>query len=113
MGAGRWSRWGRGSCEGYSLEFGFLLRFDIRPGPRSGGIRPNYWNASSRAGPLGVFPTFEAAAEACEAQARCVIDAAIAAGAAPGDMVLVLDHWNAFQALPKKLRAHARGARRR
>ena len=70
MGSGRWSRWGCGSCEGHSLEFGFAYRFDIRPGPSSDNLQPDFWWASSRADPLGEFPTFEAAAQACEDEAR-------------------------------------------
>jgi hypothetical protein len=70
MGSGRWSRWGRGSCEGHTLEFGFAYRFDIRPGPRSDCIHPDFWRASSRAGPMGEFTTFEAAAQACGRSTR-------------------------------------------
>ena len=29
MGYGKWSRWGRGSCEGYSLQIGDALRGQI------------------------------------------------------------------------------------
>lgn len=112
MGAGRWSRWGRGSCEGHSLEFGFLFRFDISPGPRSNGIHPDHWRASATSGPLGEFPTFEAAAQACEAEARRLIDAATAREGRRGDMVLVLDHWTHYLALPHRLRSRKTGARR-
>jgi hypothetical protein len=112
MGAGRWSRWGRGSCEGYNLELGFLFRFDMSPGPRSDGIHPDYWRASAKSGPLGEFPTFEAAAEACEAEARRLIEKASARERSRGDMILVLDHWRHYLALPHRLRSRKTSARR-
>ena len=112
MGAGRWSRWGRGSCEGHSLEFGFLFRFDISPGPRSDGLRPDHWRASAKSGSLGVFATFEAAAEACETEARRLIEEAVTRHGAKGDMVLVLDHWNYYLALPHRFRSRKTSARR-
>lgn len=113
MGAGRWSRWGRGSCEGHSLEFGFLFRFDIGPGPRTNGSQPDYWTAHARAGPLGAFPTFEAAAQACEAEARRLIEEAAANGDANSDLVLVLDHWRQYLDRPNRLRSRKTSARRR
>lgn len=112
VGAGRWSRWGRGSCEGHSLEFGFLYRFDISPGPRSDGIHPDQWRASARSGSLGEFPTFEAAAKACEEEARRLIEAAEAREGKAGDMILVLDHWRHYLALPHRLRSRKTGSRR-
>jgi hypothetical protein len=112
MGAGRWSRWGRGSCEGHSLEFGFLFRYDISPRPRSNGFHPDHWRASARSGSLGEFPTFEAAAEACEAEARRLIEEAVARDGAKGDMVLVLDHWNQYLALPHRFRSRRNSSRR-
>jgi hypothetical protein len=110
--AGRWSRWGRGSCENYSLEFGFLLRFDISPGPREGSAPPTSWRAYAPKKSLGDYPTFEAASKACEAEAKALIDVAIESNGASRDMTLVLDHWRAFQALTHKHRAR-RSPRRR
>lgn len=112
VGAGRWSRWGRGSCEGHSLEFGFLYRFDISPGPRSDGIHPDHWRASARSGSLGEFATFEAAAMACEAEAQRLIEEQLAREGAGGEMILVLDHWRYYLALPHRLRSRRSGARR-
>lgn len=112
MGAGRWSRWGRGSCEGHSLEFGFLYRFDISPGPRSDGLHPDHWRASARSGSLGEFATLEAAAEACETEVRRLIEETLARDGTGGDMVLVLDHWKHYLALPHRLRSRKSGARR-
>jgi hypothetical protein len=113
MGSGRWSRWGRGSCEGHSLEFGFAYRFDIRPGPRSDGIHPDFWWASSRAGSLGEFPTFEAAAQACEDEARRLIGPVVERGDVDRDLILVIDHWKMYLALPHRLRSRKTPSRRR
>lgn len=113
MGSGRWSRWGRGSCEGHSLEFGFAYRFDIRPGPSSDGIRPDFWWASSRAGSLGEFTTFEAAAQACEDEARRLIEPVLERGDINRDMILVVDHWRMYLALPRRLKSRSTSARRR
>lgn len=46
MGQGRWSRWGRGSCEGYTLEFGSLFRADIVRGQESGATGAAQFAAS-------------------------------------------------------------------
>lgn len=113
MGAGRWSRWGRGSCEGHSLEFGFAYRFDIRPGPKSDGLHPDFWWASSRAGSLGEFPTFEAAAQACEDEARRLMEPLLVADRIATDMTLVVDHWKMYLALPHRLRSRKTPSRRR
>ncbi|MFN3463292.1 MAG: hypothetical protein ACK4X1_04375 [Terricaulis sp.] len=112
MGAGRWSRWGRGSCEGHSLAFGFLYRFDISPGPRGDGVYPSHWRASSRSRSLGEFPTFEAAAQACEAEAQKLIEDAVQQNGERGDMVLILDHWRQYLALPHRFRSRRTSARR-
>lgn len=112
MGAGRWSRWRRGSCEGHSLEFGFLFRFDISPGPRSNGIHPDHWRASARSGSLGQFLTLEAAAQACESEARRLVEEATAREGARGDMILALDHWKQYLALPHRFRSRKTAVRR-
>lgn len=113
MGAGCWSRWGRGSCEGHALEFGFSVRLDIKPGSRSNGVTPDFWSASSREGSLGDFPSFEAAAMACEIEAKRSIEAAIARGDTGIDMTLVVDHWKMYLALPHRLRSRKSSSRRR
>lgn len=113
MGRGRWSRWGRGSCEGHSLEFGFSLRFDIRPGRRTDGVNPDFWLATSRAGPLGEFQTFEAAAQACEDQARRHIEPILAHNDSDPDLILMIDHWKMYLALPHRLRSRKTSSRRR
>lgn len=112
MGAGRWSRWGVPPNEGYALEFGFSYRFDIRPGSRK-GVYPETWFAHARNQCLGEFPTFEAAAEACEAEARQLIEAAGENAESNRDMMLVLDHWKMYLERPHRLRPLKQSRRRR
>jgi hypothetical protein len=57
MGQGRWSKWSVGGDERHTLEFGFAYRFDVRAGPKSKALHPDFWYASARAGSLGEFPT--------------------------------------------------------
>ena len=111
MGRGRWSRWGVQPHDCCTLELGFY-RFDIKPGPRVGAYAGE-WRATSHTRSLGGFPSFEAAAEACEAEARQLVEAAIARGETSGDMVLVLDHWKQYLALPRRLRSRRSSGRRR
>lgn len=113
MGSGRWSRWGRGSCEGHSLEFGFAYRFDIKPGPSSDNFKPDLWYASARSGSLGEFPTFEAAAQACEDEARKLIEPLLLQEPIPSDAILTVDHWKMYLALPHRLRSRKTPSRRR
>jgi hypothetical protein len=61
LGQARWSKWSHGGDECHAIEFGRKFRLDIRGGPKSNGIVPDFWYASSRDGSLGEFPTFEAA----------------------------------------------------
>jgi hypothetical protein len=60
MGYGTWTRWGRGSCEGYSLQIGDALRGQI-----SRGI-DDRWAASLTNMDLGKHATKEAAQAAVE-----------------------------------------------
>ena len=105
MGQGRWSKWSVGGDECHAIEFGFTYRFDIRGGPKSNGHQPDFWYASSRDGSLGEFPTFEAAAQACEDEARRLIEAAIERGDASYDMKLIGEQWALYLTLPHRLRS--------
>jgi hypothetical protein len=103
MGQGRWSKWSVGGEERHTLEFGFAYRFDVRAGPRSNGLHPDFWYASARAGSLGEFPTFGAAAQACEDEARRLIEEALQRGDASYDMKLIGEQWTLYLALPGTL----------
>lgn len=105
MGQGRWSKWSVGGEERHTLEFGFAYRFDIRAGPKSNRLHPDFWYASARAGSLGEFPTFEAAAQACEDEARNLIEAALGRGDQSYDMTLITEQWTLYSTLPYRLRS--------
>jgi hypothetical protein len=105
MGQGRWSKRCVGNDESHSLEFGFQYRFDIRAGPKSDGLRPDFWRASSRTGSLGEFPSFEAAAKACEDEARRSIEPALIGGEAAFDTRLIKEQWQTYLALPRRFRS--------
>jgi hypothetical protein len=60
MGKGKWSRWGRNGCEGWSLDVGYALRGQVaRNHDRS-------WRASLNATELGEWKTREEAVQAVE-----------------------------------------------
>lgn len=79
MGDGVWTRFGRGSCEGYGLELGSLMRFTALHTPQTAS-NPNPWTASLNEYDLGKFETFDAAVAKVDHEAR------IAMGVA-------LEHW--------------------
>lgn len=112
MGNGRWSRWGRGSCEGHTLEFGFDYRFDIRPGPTSDGFKPDFWYASARSGSLGQYPTFELAAQACEDEARKLIEPRIIGAELSYDAGRLKEQWERYLSLRHRLRSRRTSSRR-
>jgi hypothetical protein len=105
MGQGRWSKWNVGGEERHTLEFGFTYRLDVRAGPKSNGLQPDFWYASSRTGTLGEFPTFEAAAQACEDEARRLIEAALESAEPRYDAKLIGEQWAFYLALPHRLRS--------
>ena len=53
MGRGQQSRWGRGSCEGWSLEIGMAFHGSVVRRDRSG--EPPTWIASINSTALGEF----------------------------------------------------------
>lgn len=105
MGQGRWSKWSNGADECHAIEFGFTYRFDIRGGPKTNCIYPDFWWATGRDGPLGEFPTFAAAAQACEDEARRLIEAALASDNSGYDAKLVAEQWALYLAMPNRLRS--------
>jgi hypothetical protein len=105
MGRGRWSMRSVGGEERHTIEFGFKYRFDIRAGPKSNGITPDLWWASSRDGSLGEFPTLDAAMRACEDEARRLIEAKPEDGVVDFDANSIREQWSAYLAPPKRLRS--------
>jgi hypothetical protein len=93
MGKGKWTRWGRGSSEGYGLEIGWALRGQVR---RLDGR----WVASMNATDLQEWPTRE--------QAMAKVESEIAL-----QMKVILEDWPIWQrelaARAGKKSASARG----
>lgn len=88
MGYGKWTRWGQGSCEGYGLEIGDLIRLGVMATPDK-----TSWQASLNGTSLGRYDTFEAAVARCEDIAR-------------SSMKTAGEHWQAFlQQPPARRRA--------
>ena len=87
MGRGQWTRWGRGICEGWSLEIGMafcgsVVRRDTRGAPTT-------WSALINSTGLGEFPEREIAMRRVEE----LVEAS---------MVLVLHDWELYQAAKGK-----------
>jgi hypothetical protein len=53
MGRGQWTRWGRGMCEGWSLEIGTAFHGSVVR--RDSGGEPARWIASINSSALGEF----------------------------------------------------------
>src|SRR5439155_9932117 len=53
MGRGQWTRWGRGMCEGWSLEIGTAFHGSVVRQDRRG--EPSTWNVSINSTALGQF----------------------------------------------------------
>lgn len=105
VGQARWSKWSHGGDECHAIEFGWKFRFDIRGGRKTKGVFPDFWYASSRDGSLGEFSTFEAAAKACEDEARRLIEAALAKSDKSFDMSGVEEAWKKYLAHPNRLKS--------
>ena len=73
MGRGKWTRWGRGSCEGWSLDIGGLIASATR-NPVAEDLL-SLWVARVNVEPLGVFATREEAQARAEGELRLRIEA--------------------------------------
>ena len=83
MGRGQWTRWGRGMCEGWSLEIGMAFRGSVVR--RDIGGKPTTWIASINSTGLGEFLEREIAMRRVEELVE-------------SSMVLVLHDWDLYQA---------------
>ena len=83
MGRGQWTRWGRGMCEGWSLETGVAFRGSVIR--RDIGDKPTTWIASINSTGLGEFLEQEIAMRRVEEQVE-------------SSMGLVLHDWDLYQA---------------
>jgi hypothetical protein len=87
MGRGRWTRWGRGMCEGWSLEIGMAFRGSVVRRDRSGD--PPIWIASINSTGLGEFLEREIAMRRVEELGE-------------SSMVLVLYDWELYRATKER-----------
>ena len=79
---GQWSRWGRGHCEGYSLEIGNAFRGSVVRYDLVG--QPTAWDASINTTALGRYPDRDLAMRRVEQ-------------AIENDMGLVLHDWELYR----------------
>ena len=87
MGRGQWTRWGRGMCEGWSLEIGMAFHGSVVRQDGSG--QPTTWITSINSTALGEFVEREIAMHLVEE----LVEAS---------MVLVLHDWELYQAATGK-----------
>jgi hypothetical protein len=86
MGRGRWTRWGRRMCEGWSLEIGIAFHGSV---VRQGSGDPPNWIASINSTALGEFLEREIAMHRVEE----LVEAS---------MVLLLHDWELYRAAKAK-----------
>ena len=82
MGRGQWTRWGRGMCEGWSLEIGMAFHGSVVR--RETDCQPATWIASINSTALGEFRERETAMHRVEE----LVEAS---------MVLVLHDWELYR----------------
>ena len=87
MGRVRWTRWGRGMCEGWSLEIGMACRGSVVR--RDIGEKPTTWIASVNSTGLGEFLEREIAMRRVEELVE-------------SSMALALHDWELYQAAKGK-----------
>ena len=87
MGRGQWTRWGRGMCEGWSLEIGVAFRGSVVR--RDIGRERTTWIASVNSTGLGEFLEREMAMRRVEELAE-------------SSMMLALHDWELYQAAKGK-----------
>ena len=83
MGRGQWTRWGRGMCEGWSLEIGMAFHGSVVRRDRSGD--PPTWIAAINSTALGEFLEREIAMRRVEEQLE-------------SSMGLALHDWELYRA---------------
>ena len=87
MGRGQWTRWGRGMCEGWSIEIGMAFHGSVVRRDRS--EQPTTWIASINSTALGEFVEREIAMRR--------VEELIESG-----MVLVLHDWEQYRVAKAK-----------
>jgi hypothetical protein len=87
MGRGQWTRWGRGMCEGWSLEIGMAFHGSVVRRDRS--REPTRWIASINSTALGEFLERRTAMRRVEELIE-------------SSMVLVLHDWELYRATKER-----------
>lgn len=87
MTEGEWSRWGRGMCEGWSLDIGNAFRGSVTK--RSEAGQPVIWVACLNMAALGEFLERDVAMRNVEERLE-------------GDMRVTLRAWQSYQAAKAK-----------
>ena len=87
MGRGQWTRWGRGMCEGWSLEIGMAFRGSVVRRETNG--QPTTWIASINSTGLGEFLEREIAMRRVEELIE-------------SSMLLVLHDWEVYRATKER-----------
>ena len=87
MGRGHWTRWGRGMCEGWSLEIGMAFRGSVARRETNG--QPTTWITSINSTGLGEFLERDIAMRRVEELME-------------SGMVLVLHDWELYETAKAK-----------
>ena len=87
MGRGQWTRWGRGMCEGWSLEIGMAFRGSVVRRETNG--QPTTWMASVNSTGLFEFLQREIATRRVEELIE-------------SSMLLVLHDWEVYRATKER-----------
>lgn len=90
MAGGKWSRWGRGGCEGYSLDLGSFINFSVVR-RSTGGPAPDYFEVTSHTRKMDSFPTAK--------EGMAYVEGELESG-----MRAVLEDWELYKALKAKRR---------
>lgn len=83
MGGGKWTRWGRGSCEGHTLDIGNLINFTIKRCLNPFG-QISHYEATSHTRKIDDYSSVEDAKKAIEHDLE-------------RDMKSVLHDWDIYQ----------------
>jgi hypothetical protein len=88
MARGKWTRWGRGSCEGYSLDLGSLIGFSVVRGDGVGAA-PDYFELTSHTRSIDTFPSAKEGMAYAERELE-------------SGMRAVLEDWDVYQSQKAK-----------
>lgn len=90
MARGKWARWGRGSCEGYTLDLGSFINFSLIR-KDGAGPSPDYFELTSHNRKIDDFSTAQAGMAYAESELE-------------SGMRAVLEDWEIFKTEKAKQR---------